>query len=135
MKKQTSKKPACLRAWDHAVNELILMMHNEYPAYAHLSYDWYNLYGKKIAGGKFDKQKAIDGLVNNYVPRLAKYVRKNYGTEIVPPRLTIDQKTEVAKDALEHLMELFKYDGVKKGAKFIPKEGDARTRREISKFY
>ena len=135
MKKQISKKPSCLRTEDHAVNELILMMHNEYPAYMHLRYDWYNLYGKKIATGKFNKEKAIQGLVNIYVSRLAKYVRKNYGTSIVPPRLTIDQKTEVAEEALEILMDLFRYDKVKKGVKFIPKEPDTRTRREISKFF
>lgn len=127
--------PVCMRAYDHDVNELCLMADNEYPAYAHLEYDWYNLYGKKIANGTFTKQRAIDGLVNIFVPRLAKYVRKTYGRDAISPRLTLAQKTEVAEHLLSNLKESFEYNGVKKGVKFVPKEGSAHDRKEISRFW
>lgn len=102
------------------IREIAVMYENDFPMYDWLRVDWYNNFASKRARGVWDKEKAIQGLYNNVVPKFVKiYMNEFYGE---PFRLTPEEKRIVAEDILEYMMEDLELKKVKKGSKNYKRE-------------
>ena len=77
-----------------AVRELVLYSENDSACYQRYLALFEN-YAKKKKRGVFNKEKAIKGIVNIYIPFCARKYRKDFGGF---PRLTHADKMYMAKD-------------------------------------
>lgn len=81
--------------------ELCMWAENDYKLYKLLSVEWYNNFARKIGRGVFDKQKAIEGLARNYVPKVAQsYSKENRR----PLRVSAATKLAVAKYLMNEVL-------------------------------
>lgn len=82
------------------VDELVLYEANDEPLYR-IEEAWVSNYSKKVKKGVFDRELALKGIVNNFVPMIAKKYRQEFGLSIVNK----ETKTEIGKELLSRILE------------------------------
>lgn len=114
----TKKQPAKpVYIDEHAVNETILYGANEYDLYQNLYIDWYNNFAQKRKTGRFDKELAIKGLAQNYVPMIIMKYNKTFGRGSIT--LNAAEKVEVAKHFYDRLFRDFGLKNIRKDQNFV----------------
>lgn len=103
----------------HAVREMELYIDNDYDLYKNLYVDWYNNFAQKRKTGRFDKELAIKGLAQNFVPRAITKYNRVFGPGM---KLTAIEKLLVGKHCYDRLFNEFGLKNIRKGQNFVKRQ-------------
>jgi hypothetical protein len=87
------------------VNELDLYWSNDEPLYR-LEQQWVKLYVKKYNKGIFNEELALKGIVNNFVPRVIRKYKAEFGLG----KVNLATKTELGKEIMLSIHDDMKYE-------------------------